>query len=120
MTQNKMEYQPFQPSAEERAFLYQQAQELESYVSSLGSMTLLVEEATPVDEPENKSYAVTFVVAPESMEFRIRVEGQNLFDACIEARRQTQFKLNALVNALPASGEEPLGGLDEMASYLIH
>lgn len=92
---------PFEPTVEEKAFLYQQVQSLEALASQFGSMTVLVEEAHPADNPEDKTYGVTFVVAPESMEFRVRGEGKNLFETCMVAKNETQERLNRLINEVP-------------------
>lgn len=96
----KKHFEPFQPSPEQVAFFYQQTQDLEPFTNPLGSLTMLVEEYTPL-APEEKTYGVTFVVAPETMKFRVRVEGPNLYEACIVAKDQAKLKLNALMNALP-------------------
>ena len=92
---------PFEPNAEERAFLYQQVQDLEPLASQFGSISILVEQNYPDDDPEDISYAVTFVVAPESMEFKIRGEGRNLFETCMVAKDEANTRLNQLINQVP-------------------
>lgn len=94
-------FETFQPSQEQLAFFYQQTQELESYTSPLGSLTMLVEEHTPVKNPDDKMFGVTFVVAPESMKFRVRVEGPDLYETCIVAKEEAKQKLTSLMAALP-------------------
>lgn len=98
---NNEKMMPFEPTMEERAFLYQQVQDLEPLASQFGSMTVLVEEAHPANEPENKTFGVTFVVAPENMEFRVRGEGKNLYETCIVAKQETQTRLNEMINQVP-------------------
>jgi hypothetical protein len=92
---------PFEPNGEERAFLYQQVQDLESIASQFGSLSVLVEQSYPQDQPENVTYAVTFVVAPENMEFKVRGEGKNLFETCMVAKNETKAKLSELINQVP-------------------
>ena len=91
----------YNPSLEERAFLYQEAQDLAPLVKNLGTLSVLVEEMGEVSaiSTENR-YRVTFLVAPESMALQIQAESPNLFAATIKARQETQRQLNALVNAL--------------------
>ncbi len=86
----------YNPSLEERAFLYQEAQDLAPLVKDLGSLSIMVEQE---DESENR-YRVTFVVAPESMGIQIHAEEDDLFSATIAAKEEAQRQLNALVNAL--------------------
>jgi ribosome-associated translation inhibitor RaiA len=90
----EMAMRVYNPSLEERAFLYQEAQDLAPLVKELGSLSILVEE-------EAKSgYRVTFLVAPESMGLQIHAENDNLFAATIAAKEEAQRQLNALINAL--------------------
>lgn len=91
----------YNPSAEERAFLYQEAQDLAPLVKDLGTLSVLVEETeqSAAAASENR-YRVTFLVAPESMGLQIQAENPNLFAATIEAKEETQRQLNALINAL--------------------
>ena len=91
----------FEPNAEERAFLYQQVQDLEPLASQFGSISVLVEQSHPKDAPKDLSYAVTFVVAPESMEFKIRGEGKNLYETCMAAKNETMNRLSQLINQVP-------------------
>lgn len=98
---NALNILPFEPTLEERAFLYQQVQELEPIASQFGSISVLVEQSYPQDNPDDLSYAVTFVVAPESMDFRVTGSGKNLFETCIVAKTEAQARLNQLINQVP-------------------
>ena len=89
----------YQPSKDETAFLYQQAFELEPLVKTLGSLAVLVEET------DGKDFAVTFVVAPETMKFKVRGTGPNLVEATIAAKDEARRQLNALVNLTPNDSE---------------
>jgi hypothetical protein len=117
----KRHFEPFRPNQEQLAFLYQQTQELEAYSAPLGSLTMLVEEHSPIAQPEDKTFGVTFLVAPETMKFRIRVEGPDLFEVCILAKEEAKLKLNSLMNALPKEvllGRED--GKSKSASHVLH
>lgn len=94
----------YNPNTEERAFLYQEAQDLAPLVKDLGSLSIMVE-----SEAEN-GYRVTFLVAPESMGIQIHAENDNLFVATIAAKEEAQRQLNSLINALsgPRTGSEIL------------
>lgn len=96
----------YNPSAEERAFLYQEAQDLAPFVRELGSLSIMVEENEAHNDDENR-YRVTFLVAPESMGIQIQAEEDNLFAATIAAKEEAQRQLNALVNALDPQSMRP-------------
>ena len=89
----------YNPSREERAFLYQEAQSLEPLIKDLGSLTVIVEQ-----NPEGADFRVTFMVAPESVGMRVQASSPNLFDATMAAKAETEKQLIALVNALPQGG----------------
>jgi len=92
----------YNPNREERAFLYQEAQDLEPLMKDLGSLTVMVEQVEPQNSTKNKNrYRVTFVVAPESVGMRVQATDSNLFDAAIAAKAEALRQLNAIVNAMP-------------------
>jgi hypothetical protein len=91
----------YTPSAEERAFLFQEAQDLEPLMKDLGSLSVMVEERH--GKQNQARFRVTFVVAPESVGMRVRAEDGNLFEATIAAKAETMRQLNAIVNSLPAT-----------------
>ncbi len=99
----------YNPSLEERAFLYQEAQDLAPLVKDLGSLSIMVEESgqDATEALSENRYRVTFVVAPESMGLQIHAEENNLFSATIAAKEEAQRQLNALVNALDPSNGAP-------------
>ena len=90
----------YSPNREERAFLYQEAQELSSLMKDLGSLSVMVEEMQSKPESEIR-YRVTFVLAPESVGMKVQATDGNLFEAAIAARNEAQRQLNAIVNSLP-------------------
>jgi hypothetical protein len=93
----------YSPNREERAFLYQEAQDLEPMMKELGSLSVMVEEIAPKHPERNKQsrYRVTFVVAPESVGMKVQATDKNLFDATIAAKAETLRQLNAIVNSMP-------------------
>ncbi len=99
----------YNPNQEERAFLYQEAQDLELLMKDLGTLTVMVEEVASKQARKNKKnrFRVTFVVAPESVGMKIQATDANLFEAAIAAKDETLRQLNAIVNSLPkAHGQD--------------
>jgi hypothetical protein len=90
----------YSPNREERAFLYQEAHDLEGLMKDLGSLTVMVEEIA-VKRSQCSKYRVTFMVAPESVGMRVQATDTNLFEATIAAKEETLRQLNAIVNSLP-------------------
>ncbi len=92
----------YNPNAEERAFLYQEAQDLEPLMKDLGSLTVMVEEIQPKNGKHAANrFRVTFVVAPESVGMKVQATDANIYDATIAAKSEAQRQLNAIVNSLP-------------------
>lgn len=95
-------FQAFEPENEVKAFIYQQVQDLEALIKDIGSLAVFVEkeEVIGADEVEDlkDKYAVTFVVAPESLNLQIRSESSDIFEACRAGKEEAQRKLNALIN----------------------
>lgn len=92
----------YNPTVEERAFLYQEAQDLEPLMKDLGSLSVVIEEVTSKSRALPKSkFRVTFMVAPESVGMRVQAVDTNIYDAAIAAKAEALKQLNAIVNALP-------------------
>jgi hypothetical protein len=100
----------YNPNREERAFLYQEAQDLEPLIRNFGSLSVLVEEMQN-KKTKNVRYRVTFMVAPESVGMRVQATDKSLFEATIAAKDEALRQLSAIVNSLPAlaSNEEQSG-----------
>ena len=101
----------YNPNREERAFLYQEAQDLEALIKNFGSLSVMVEEIAPKSvRRTSNNFRVTFMVAPESVGMKVQATDTNLFDATIAAKEETLRQLNAIVNSLPrhwnANGNE--------------
>lgn len=96
MTKN---FQAFEPENEVKAFIYQQVQDLEALIQGVGSLAVLVEKESSKDKPDDESFAVTFVVAPESLNLQIRSESKDIFEATRTAKEAVRSKLNSFLNA---------------------
>jgi hypothetical protein len=111
----------YNPNAEERAFLYQEAQDLEALMKDLGSLTVMVEELEPKKgKPQAANrFRVTFVVAPESVGMKVQATDTNIYEATMAAKTETQRQLNAIVNSLPREWNLEAGQL-KIPSDLLH
>jgi hypothetical protein len=97
----------YNPNLEERAFLYQEANDLEPFVKNFGSLSVLVEEFKEKSAQNGNRYRVTFMVAPESVGMQVQATDTSLYNAAKAAKEEVQRQLNALVNALPADPHIP-------------
>ena len=91
----------YSPNREERAFLYQEAHDLEGLMKDLGSLSIMVEESTR--KKGTGQFRVTFVLAPESVGMKVQATDRNIYEATIAAKEEAQRQLNAIVNSLPRS-----------------
>jgi hypothetical protein len=108
----------YNPNREERAFLYQEAQDLEALMKDLGSLSVMVEEGGAGKRPSPR-YRVTFVVAPETVGMKVQATDSNLLDATIAAKTEAQKQLNAIVNSLPRQWNIDLKNF-KIPSELLH
>ena len=67
----------FVPSGEEKAFIYQQAAELKMPV-----IVLMEKTAGQTD-----CYTVTFVLDPKNLNLKVKGRGDNVFEACMQAKK---------------------------------
>lgn len=81
-----------------KAFIYQQAQEMEPYAKQLGSLVVFVEQT-----PKNK-YRATFVLNSEDMNLKFEATNKDPYEAIRKARLATQDQLNHIINALGEDG----------------
>lgn len=108
----------YNPSREERAFLYQEAQDLEPLMKDLGSLTVMVEQVVPKKQNARDRYRVTFVVAPESVGMKVQATDSNIFEAAIAAKGEALRQLNAILNALPRTKAAELMGSNVPREFL--
>ncbi|MGE4132937.1 MAG: hypothetical protein AB7F86_14950 [Bdellovibrionales bacterium] len=92
----------YSPNQEERAFLYQEANDLAPLIKDMGTLSVMVQErpTAPADAVAGNRYRVTFVVAPETVGLQIHAENDNLFAATIAAKEEAIRQLSSLVNAM--------------------
>jgi hypothetical protein len=91
-------FQAFEPENEVKAFIYQQVQDLESLMKDLGSLAVYIEKEDGQGESPYEKFAVTYVLAPESVNLQIRSESSDIFEACRAGKEEAQRKLNSLIN----------------------
>lgn len=72
----------FVPSGEEKAFIYQQAAELKMPV------IVLMEKITG----QTDHYTVTFVLDPDNLNLKVKGQGDNIFEACMRAKKTAKAR----------------------------
>lgn len=92
----------FKPSNAEKAFVYQQTQDLVSGVNALCPVAVLLEKYSDKSEEES-GYAVTFVLGDSQMNVLARSEGKDLLEVCISAKNQMKKKLHAMAQSMEES-----------------
>lgn len=83
----------FTPSGEEKAFIYQQAAELKVPVVVLITGT-------------SNSYTVTFVLDPANLNLKVKGEGRNVFEACIQAKETAKKRFSRALGFSISSDDE--------------
>lgn len=92
--------QNFQPSNAEKAFVYQQTQDLLSDLNNFGPISVLLE------KNENSSmYIITFALKTFSTPVLARSEGKNLMEVCMSAKNEMKKKLAFLARSMENSPE---------------
>ena len=93
--------QLFNPSNAEKAFVYQQTQDLVSSLSNVAPVSVLLEKYA--NSPSCKSYAVTFILGSLPANIQARSEGDDLMEVCISAKNQMKKKLSMLSQSMKNS-----------------
>ena len=84
----------YEPTGEERAFVYQQALELRPLLYHYSDpITVIVGKNLKKDK--NK-YTVTFILVPSSLNIKIQSSGDDLFDVCMRVKNKSQKAIHAL------------------------
>jgi len=94
----------FKPSNAEKAFVYQQTQDLVSAVNALCPVAVLLEKYSDNSEEEN-GYAVTFVLGDNQANILARSEGKDLLEVCMSAKNQMKQKLYSMAQSMSESPE---------------
>ena len=96
-----------------KAFIYQQAQEMEPYAKQLGSLVVFVEYTN------KHKYKATFVLNSEEMNLKFEAVNKDPFEAVRRARLATQEQLNQIINALSEDGML-LNGPVQVPKEMLH
>ena len=86
--------QVFKPSNAEKAFVYQQTQDLVSSLSGIAPVSVLLEKYS--SERVQDNYAVTFILGFSSMSIQARSEGSDLMEVCVSAKNEMKKKMSFL------------------------
>lgn len=112
-------FQPFEPENEVKAFIYQQVQDLERFTKDFGSLAVYVEKENGLEGQEKQPYekfAVTFVLAPESVNLQIRAESNDIYEACRIGKEEAQKRLSSIINVM--GEQDPAAALEGRQGYL--
>ena len=88
----------FEPSGEEKAFVYQQALELSPLLKEGGPIAVILEKTKA--KTNLPKYSVTFILIPKKLNIKIQSEGDNLFDVCIQAKNKAKKTISHLMNQM--------------------
>lgn len=94
----------FKPSNAEKAFVYQQTQDLVSAIDPLCPVAVLLEKYSNSSEKKN-CYAVTFVLGDSQSNVLARSEGKDLMEVCVSAKNQMKKKLHVMAQSMEESPE---------------
>lgn len=84
----------YEPTNEERAFVYQQVLELKPMLYHYPDpITVIV--TKNLKKSKNK-YSVTFILVPSKLNIRIHSSGNDLFDVCMNVKNKSQKAIHAL------------------------
>ena len=90
----------FQPSNAEKAFVYQQTQDLVSHLNHFGPVSVLLEK-----DERSSTYIITFALQTNALKVLARSEGENLLDVCISAKNEMKKKLALMTFSMEDSLE---------------
>ena len=92
---------------EVKAFISQQIQELEPYMSHLGGLGIFVEKKVIQNSDQNFSekYLIRLVITPGGERIEVRGFSESIFEACIEARQKLLEVVQPVLNSLLPSAE---------------
>ena len=90
----------FQPSNAEKAFVYQQTQDLISHLNHPGPVSVLLEK-----DKDSSTYIITFALQANAVKVSARSKGENLLDVCISAKNEMKKKLALMARSMEDSPE---------------
>lgn len=103
MNTTSKEFKTFEPQLDERAFLYQQVQELAEQGLEFGGMSVSCEKIDK-SEAEPEKYAVNLLLSPGEMNLESRGEGESLIEAAVKAKEAMAKSLELIAGHL--NGQE--------------
>ena len=87
----------FEPSKEEKAFVYQQTQDLATS-HNLGPISVVLEK-----KEKSSQFVITFTLNTGLIQIFSRREGENLHDTCMSAKNEMKKKLSLFAQSIDDS-----------------
>ena len=84
------------PTGEEKALVYQKALELSPLMAPIGGPIAVIFEKTK--KLKKTHYSVAFVLAPHSLNIKVKAEGENLLDVLSQVKTQAQKTLQTMAH----------------------
>lgn len=89
-------FKVYDPTREERAFLYQQAQEAQIFFGEIGQVLAICKQ-----DPKSNKFSVTFAGQNLPQELASYGEGDSLIEAGLEAKKDLFEKVKGAIGSLP-------------------
>ncbi len=98
---NKPAVLQYQPGPEVKAFIFKQIQDLEPFLKKTGSLGIFVEkhERQHKDEGSISTFHIRLVASIEDVTIESNGESSNIYEACIQSKRDLQNQLAPFLNA---------------------
>ena len=93
----------FDPTGAEKAFVYQQTQDLVSFLNSLGPVSVLFEKYSRGKGKKDTGYAITFILGGADLNLKARSQGQDLMEVCISAKNEMKKKMSLITQSIEDS-----------------
>ena len=107
----------FQPSSAEKAFIYQQTQDLISVINEECPISILLEKNE--NHPEGE-YTVTFVLGVAPSNLLACSKGKSFMETCVSAKNEMKKKLSMIAQSMEESPER-INLIDQIKkSYYFH
>jgi hypothetical protein len=89
-------YKAHVPTPDERAFIYQQIQEISEFAPGLDGMVMVLEERDPTQKKPQR-YKVTLTLGPKNLGLQLRVEAEDIYTALSVAKYEAKESLANLI-----------------------
>ncbi len=89
----KSDFKIFQPSPEDRAYIYQQIQDLQAFVGPSGQVAVVCEKGE--EDSGQVFYAVT-LASIQNGAFEVRAKAEDFYEACLKAKESLLKAFEAL------------------------